>query len=124
MVIDFGLLFLLVHMHVHLWIAQPISFAAAASNGYYWNSKWTFQGLGSGARHHQYIRFLVFSAIGLGINMAIVSFGLNFLTGGRPDLFTKPQLAKAKLVAVVIVAFWNFLSNKLWNFKGEAPTEV
>lgn len=106
-------------MGFHWVLAQTISFAVAVTNGFIWNSLWTFRGLGSGKRHEQYVRFVGVNIVGLLLNVAIMKGIFLFFTGklinqGNPD---ETHWNIAKGVAVVLVALWNFFANKHWTFK-------
>jgi putative flippase GtrA len=104
------------------WIlAQSISFALAVTNGFIWNSLWTFRGLGVGKRHERYAKFVAVNVIGLLLNVAIMKcvfflFTGNIINQGNPD---EAHWNIAKGIAIVIVAIWNFTANKHWTFKGE-----
>jgi len=124
MMIDIGLLYALYKKLGMHWVpAQTISFTFAASNGFVWNSLWTFRGLGSGARHIQYARFVAFSFVGYLLNLGIIQGVLSAFTAGQPDKHTEIHFALAKGVAIVCVAFWNFFSNKKWTFTTPKPEE-
>ncbi len=128
MIIDVGLFNLLVKLADWHWMAaQVVSFLLAVTNGFIWNSLWTFRGLGSGKRHEQYAKFVAVNIVGLALNFLIMKTMLFFMTG---DIYHRenPSLVHlnvAKLVAVVFVAVWNFLANKYWTFhhKPEKPQE-
>jgi len=102
------------------WIlAKTISVAFAVSNGFVWNSLWTFRGMGSGKRHEMYIKFVMVNIVGLLLNIGIMKFVFFLFTGelihrGTPD---KMQGNVALAAAVVIVSAWNFLANKKWTFR-------
>ena len=102
------------------WIpAQTVSFCFAVTNGFIWNSLWTFRGIGSGSRHQQYVKFVMVNVVGYLLNIAIMKSVLIGLTGhlifhGDHEPM---HLNIAKGIAVVFVAFWNFFANKKWTFK-------
>ncbi len=119
MLIDVGIASYLTYTLGWHWIlAQTLSFAVAVSNGFVWNSLWTFRGLGSGKRHEQYVKFVMVNIVGLLLNIGIMKFVFLLFTGelihqGNPE----PMHWKvAKGVAIVIVSAWNFLANKKWTF--------
>lgn len=112
-------------LFLHNWnpnVAQLISFSIAVSNGFLWNSLWTFRGLGAGPRHEQFVKFLAVNLVGLALTLAINNgvfflFVGHVLRQGEPD---KLHSYLSKAVALVLVAFWNFIANKKWTFSGEA----
>lgn len=130
-VIDVGLLNLLVHPTLLFagglhWIpAQIISFAIAVANSFVWNSLWTFKGMGTGARHEQFIKFLLVNIGGLLLNVLVMKLVMFTV---HPALFHQgnpsPRLLNAaKAVAIVIVSLWNFTANKRWTFSGKPTTD-
>jgi putative flippase GtrA len=121
MIIDVGISWYLTYHLQMLWfVAKTISFALAVTNGYTWNSMWTFRGMGAGPRHEQYVKFVAINIVGLVLNIGIMKSIFFLFTGhlihhGSPD---KTQFAIATAVAVVCVAVWNFVMNKKWTFNG------
>ena len=126
MLIDVGIWKFLMNSFGWHWIpAQTVSFAFAVTNGFIWNSLWTFRGLGAGRRHEQYGKFVAVNIIGLLLNIVIMKAVLIAFTGrlifhGSHDPL---HLNIAKGIAIICVAFWNFLANKKWTFAG-APLEA
>lgn len=121
MIIDVGIArYLTYTLNWHWILAQTLSFSVAVSNGFLWNSLWTFRGMGSGRRHEQYVKFVAVNVVGLLLNIAIMKFVFLLFTGrlihqGNPDPM---HWNIAKGVAIVIVSCWNFLANKKWTFGG------
>ena len=106
-------------MGLHWILAQTISFAVAVTNGFIWNTLWTFRGMGSAKRHEQYLKFVAVNVVGLLLNVGIMKTVFLCFTGrlinqGNPD---ELHWNIAKGIAVVLVAVWNFSANKLWTFK-------
>lgn len=106
-------------------LAKTVSFLFAVTNGFIWNSRWTFRGMGSGPRHQMYVKFLMVNCVGLVLNITIFKSVLFFFTGhfigqGTPD---KPHFALATGAAVVCVSLWNFFANKKWTFKAPVVNE-
>jgi putative flippase GtrA len=123
-VIDAGILwFLKFSCHWSVPPAQTLSFVVAVTNGYIWNSLWTFKGRGSGKQHEQYLKFVAVNIVGLILNLLIINGVFYALTGSSPDLrpTDKIHFGIAKAVAVVIASVWNFLASKLWTFKHNPP---
>lgn len=99
-------------------LSKTISFLFAVTNGFFWNSRWTFRNMGSAKRHEMYMKFLAVNCVGLVLNITIFKTALFFFTGrfigqGTPD---KLHFAVATAAAVVCVSTWNFLANKKWTF--------
>jgi putative flippase GtrA len=99
------------------WLyANTLSFAVAVTNGYLWNSLWTFRGLGAAGRHTQYLKFVAVNTMGYGLNILIMSLMFLLLTGHLHGNPPRPIWFAAKVTAIVLVAIWNFLANKRWTF--------
>ncbi|MBI5876021.1 MAG: GtrA family protein [Chloroflexi bacterium] len=113
-IVDLGLLNV---MHLFVWHdtwdimlypAVTISFSAAVLNNYTWNILWTYNHQDHSDQHHITLsKFFIVSVIGLLINLSIVYLmtdilGFYWLIG--------------KLLAMLIVLFWNFAVNRLWTF--------
>ena len=118
-VIDAGVNLLLLHFEIPWLLAAVVGFALGVTNGFIWNSRWTFKGLGSGRQHELYAKFVAVNLVGLLLNVTIMKLvfvamsGQIFLQSNPPPMHWK--LAKA--IAIVIVAGWNFTANKLWTFR-------
>ena len=83
LLIDFVISYTLTfHFHLNTTLAKTISFLFSVTNGFYWNSKWTFRGMGSGARHKMYVQFIGVNVVGLILNIFLFKFVL-FLFVGR-----------------------------------------
>ncbi len=106
--IDFGLLYVLVEF-AGVWylLAAILSFVAAVINNYILNKVWTFQDK-SNQFAKQFVQFLIVSIVGLSLNTAIL-YGLVEFAGVWYLL--------AKALAIIVVLFWNFFTNKYWTFK-------
>jgi putative flippase GtrA len=135
--IDAGLLSLL-HYRVGLSVAVAgtLSFLCAVTNGYIWNSRWTFRDR-QGDSKKQYPRFLATNAVGWVLNLSIMTFAIVMAmrlgvmntqkttseiveiiaTGKGKSEFSWPVLLGAKVVATVIVVAWNFTAARLWTFR-------
>ena len=79
--------------------------------------------MGSGKKHEQYVKFVTVNLIGLALNLAIMKTVFLIFTGrlinqGNPD---KLHWAFATGIAILLVAVWNFLANRKWTFKHDAP---
>lgn len=119
MIIDISIQLYLIRALNWNWIlAQTLSFCVAVSNGYIWNSMWTFKGVGESKHHEMYLKFVGVNVIGLVLNLIIMNIVFLLFTGhlllhGNP---TKMQWNVAKGCAVVLVAIWNFFASKKWTF--------
>jgi len=109
------------------WLAKTISFIIAATNSFVMNSYWTFKQefqegmkrVEKGGRRVEkgtayYIKFMIVSAIGWGLNTLIFSLM-------RYRLFTDIPERRSQLVSLffasAVVVVWNFLANKFWTYK-------
>ena len=116
-ILDVGISRLLIdRFGMHWLLAGTLSFAVAVTNGYLWNSLWTFRGLGAVRRHTQYLKFAAVSTVGLGLTNLIMAAAILLLTGHLSSNPPQAVWAAAKGTAVVLVAIWNFLANKRWTF--------
>jgi putative flippase GtrA len=124
MIIDVSIAKYLTYQIHWYWIwAQTLSFAVAVTNGYTWNSLWTFKGA-TGKKHEQYMKFVAVNVVGLLLNISIMKLMFLLFTGhlfhqGNPEPM---QWNIAKGVAIVIVSAWNFFANKKWTFKTPVST--
>ncbi|NCD41150.1 MAG: GtrA family protein [Bacteroidia bacterium] len=107
--VDFGFTVLAKEvLGIQKYISNGIGFTLAATSNYFLNRWWTFES------HNpevvmEYLRFILISMAGLGINTAILwvlvsRFKINF------------YLSKAGAIAVVTL--WNFIMNYLFTFTG------
>lgn len=103
--IDIISLLLLHHFGVNKFIATAIAFTLGTLNGYFLNSRYSFKQELSRSRIAKY--FLI-SLGGLLWTEYII-----FLLTSKEHL----NLLPAKLVAILLVFFWNYLLSKIWAFK-------
>lgn len=87
--------------------ATFIGYLVGTINGYYLNNRWTYQHLGGQFKWAALSKYALISAVGLGLTELIVNY-LHFLSW---------NLNAAKIVAVVLVFFWNFMANRFWTFR-------
>jgi len=102
------------------WLpAQLVAFMVSVTNGFIWNSVWTFRGMGSGTRHAQYVRFFVVNVISLGFGLVLMKTFLVLMNGqlshAGPEELSHLNIAKAG--AIVCCAVWNYTMNKKWTFR-------
>lgn len=106
-IIDFGITYLLKEvLKVQKFLANAIGFLTAASSNYILNRVWTFQSTNPEVAV-EFGKFFFVSVVGLGINSLVlwvlnVKFRLNFYF--------------AKLLAIIVTTFWNFIANYLYTF--------
>jgi len=102
---------------LHIQVAALVAFLFAVTNGFFWNSRWTFRQNDPAQRKSQYAKFVLVNAIGLVLNQIILFVVNRALTAGSPanEKGWEPLIAFA--IATSIVVFWNFTANKLWTFK-------
>ncbi|MDF2439304.1 MAG: hypothetical protein JWN98_288 [Abditibacteriota bacterium] len=102
---------------LHVQVAALIAFLFSVTNGFFWNSRWTFRQNDPARRKSQYAKFVLVNAIGLVLNQIILFVVNRALTAGRAanEKGWEPLIAFA--IATSIVVFWNFTANKLWTFK-------
>ncbi|MDW7692416.1 GtrA family protein [Flammeovirgaceae bacterium SG7u.111] len=106
-VIDFGFTYLIKDvLKKHKYLANSVGFMLAASSNYILNRIWTFHDNNPDIAL-QYSKFLIISAIGLGIN--------NFIIWVLNDKY-KMNFYLAKLFAIGVVMLWNFFANYLYTF--------
>ena len=98
-------------------LAALIGFLFAVTNGFVWNSRWTFRQNDPELRKVRYAKFVLVNAVGLVLNQTIVFVVYGMLVRGRPTTEKGLEPLIAMAVATVIVVFWNFLANKYWTFK-------
>lgn len=108
MIVDFGATYVCKEwLKINKFVANSIGFILAATSNYFLNRIWTFQStnpeIGS-----QYLTFIVFSLVGLGINNGVIYLLNNKL---------KLNFYLSKLIAIGIVTFWNFFMNYFFNFR-------
>lgn len=136
-IIDIGLLnFFLYGLGWNLLAAKSVSFLIAIGNGFYWNRKWTFRAT-SGNAGKQYPKFLLTNAIGLILNLSIMTGAILLatklglvhanrtpgeiatliLSGAGRKTFNPVTVNLATIVATVFVTAWNFTASRLWTFR-------
>ena len=109
--IDLGLLNLLHgYLGVDVYLAATLAFMAAVINNFLLNKYWTFKNQAGYLKKGpaQFFNFVFVSVVGLLINLGIMALLIEVF-----DLWFN----LAKLAAIIIVLFWNFIANKLWTFR-------
>ncbi len=131
-VVDFGIFNLLLRaLNFHPVLAQAISFTSAATNNFTWNRYWTYPDSRSKPILRQFGMFFTLSFIGLVIRSIIfallqapaqavvdsIQYGpfaglLNFAVNTLHLTLEQISANLALAVAVFIMLFWNFFSNR------------
>lgn len=107
LVVDFGLTYLAKEkLRINKYVANAIGFAAAATTNFFLNKRWTF-GDASPEVINQYSLFFIIALVGLALNQIILYILHHYF---RTNFYL------AKLVATVLVVFWNFTMNYLITF--------
>jgi putative flippase GtrA len=131
-VVDFGVFnILLKALNFPPVLAQAISFTLAAINNFLWNRYWTYPDSRSKPILRQFGMFFVLSVIGLLIRTPIfalfsgpmvalvetMQYGvfaglIDFVTNTLHISLEQLGLNLALVIAVLVVLFWNFFSNR------------
>ncbi|MDP3953808.1 MAG: GtrA family protein, partial [bacterium] len=122
--IDFGVFnFLMFVANIEVGAAvsafKGVSFVAAVINSYFWNKFWVFEAGATSKTGSEFSKFIVVTAIGLFINVGVVS-GILYVYAPQ---FGFSQLAWNNVAAVAGAAMgliWNFVGYRLIVFKKEA----
>lgn len=105
--VDFGFTYVSKEwLKIQKYVANAIGFSIAASSNYYLNRVWTFKS------HNpeiaiEYGRFFFISLIGLLISTLVIYL---LVTKMKMNFYI------AKLLAIIVVTFWNFFINLNYTF--------
>ncbi len=114
-VVDMGLLNLLILLAgmPKFW-ANTCSFSAAALSNFTWNRLWSFPESRQRPVGSQLAQFFLVSVAGYAINQTL------FLSLDRWVFHPWGTLGYnvAKVIAIVVVLFWNFGVNRVWTYRG------
>ena len=106
--VDFGVTYLFKEIiKINKYVSNAIGFICAATSNYILNRIWTFQSENADVAT-EYGKFMLVSAIGLGIN----SLTLYILTDKL-----KWNFYLSKIFAIGMATLWNFFANLLFTFK-------
>lgn len=118
-VVDFGTLAVLKEwVGLITLVANTISFSLAVLSNFTFNRFWTYPDSRTKRLFSQIGQFAVVSILGLGLNNTI----LLVLEGPFDDLLKQAHFAvvrgyiPAKMIATVVVLFWNFFINRYWTY--------
>lgn len=119
-IIDFGLLTLLKEVFgLHTAVANTISFCAAVVSNFTLNRYWTYPDSRSKRLRAQLGQFLIVSVVGLLLNDAIVillEHPFQALLDTSLTFLPLSGYIPAKVVATIVVLFWNFFVNRRWTY--------
>jgi putative flippase GtrA len=109
------------------WISATISFCLAVTNGFIWNSRWTFRSRDAAARSTgaQYGMFFGTNVIGLLLNLGLTNLILVLFADQLPYIGGNAHASDvlvASLLSVPIVVLWNFAASKYWTFRPAPDT--
>jgi putative flippase GtrA len=119
--LDFGILSALKYLMG--WPTLPanlVSYSCGMLNSYLLTTNWVYPQAKDQKKLIQLFQFVLINLIGLVLsNLIIVA-----LEGPLGQLLNQPQLSylPTKLVATVIVFFWNFFANRYWTFSRSGLT--
>lgn len=94
---------------------KAISFLAAVTNSYFWNKYWTFEKREK-PKKEEFLKFLVVTTIGLGINVGVASFVVNVI-GPQFGINEKIWASAGAIIAAFFAFLWNFSASKFIVFK-------
>lgn len=114
-VIDFGILFLLVHLGVNEIVANYISTGTAFIFSFFVNRSFTFKSK-DGNVAKQFATFLVVTMFGLWVIQPLIIAGILGATSGW-HLSSDLMLLGAKLAASVASLIWNYIMYARFVFK-------
>ncbi|TFG35405.1 MAG: GtrA family protein [Parcubacteria group bacterium] len=109
---------------IYFSVFKGISFLFATFSKYFGDKFWAFVKMEKQGMKKEFTSFFLVTLIGLGINVGIASFVVNFLGGRDVALFGSQLTLNASMIAnlggldaAVIVAVWNFVGYKFIVFK-------
>lgn len=91
-------------------------FGVAVLNSYFWNKFWTFKAGGNRGVFQDFPKFLAVSLVGLLLNSGIIILTTTY-TSPFFGLSSQTHLNMAKVMATVLVLFWNFFGLKFLVFR-------
>jgi putative flippase GtrA len=119
-IVDFGTLTVLVEVFgLRPVVANTFSFSAAVLSNFTWNRYWTYPDSRSKRRRVQLTQFGVVSLLGLLINNTILVLTQGPFEGLLRTIHAPEAIRgyiPAKIVATIVVLFWNFFINRYWTY--------
>ena len=117
-VIDYGLLALLTEAFgVNYLVSATISFTVSVIFNYVASMRYVFTHKEDMSRQREFIIFVVLSVIGLGINNALMSAGVELIAG--PGWIAEHAYLIVKIFATAVVMVWNFVTRKIFLDAGD-----
>jgi putative flippase GtrA len=112
-----GIFNLLVWAGLYHLAANAIGFFVGSTNSFIWNKVWAFRDPSRDAVIRQYLTFVFFTLVGLGLHTAtfwlwLKVFGDNGRIGENIAL----------LLAIPVSVLWNFNSYRRWTFNVKGPS--
>lgn len=113
-------------------LSACLGFSAAVASNFFWNRYWTYPDSRTRSVRRQLVQFFVISLIGLGVRALTVGIFTNVFAdvvrgalntvGANLAGYTEYKMGAnlAIMLALVIVAFWNFFANRLWTYNDVA----
>ena len=113
MLVHFSVLYLFKEVvGLNPFLANTIGFVTAATTNYILNRIWTFHSQEKQVAV-EYLKFILVSVIGLGVNN-----GTMWITGNLlPDWFDDWRFYLIWVFAVGVTTMWNFFGNMLFTFR-------
>ena len=107
-IIDYALYLLFSRvMGVYFLYANLLSVSLAMTSSFIFNKYWTFKDQNKSIKT-QYLKFVVVNIVYFILNNSIVFALVRYL---------KIYDLLAKVIAIIVGLFWNFLANRYWTFK-------
>jgi putative flippase GtrA len=103
-----------------LVIANTIAFSLAVLSNFTWNRYWTYPESRAKRKRVQLPQFAVVSILGLLINNAILALTTPLFEQLIAGIAIVPDTidgyVPGKILATIVVLFWNFFVNRYWTF--------
>ena len=103
-----------------LILANTIAFSLAVLSNFLWNRYWTYPESRGKRKRVQLPQFAVVSVLGLLINNAILALTTPLFEQLIAVIDLVPDsidgYVPAKILATIVVLFWNFFVNRFWTF--------
>ena len=91
-------------------------FIVAVVSSYFWNKFWTFKAGGNGGVMQDFLKFLAVVTVGLILNSGLIIL-ITTVISPFFGVSATTHLNIAKIIATILVLFWNFLGLKFLVFK-------
>ncbi|MCZ7665775.1 MAG: GtrA family protein [Chloroflexi bacterium] len=113
-------------VHLPTLVANTFSFSAAVVSNFILNRYWTYPDSRSKSIFSQLGQFALVNIIGLALNNTILHFLEPVFDGLLPTLTTLPVRGyiPAKMIATIVVLFWNFFINRYWTYSDVDKVDV